>query len=337
MAGGKVIFSANGNSNAKVDAVIAVYGEDPYAEFQGDRENLDYVPKGFDVNKLADFKKKGIPVVSVFLSGRPMWTNPEINNSDAFIAAFLPGSEGGGISDLLFQRDPSYDFKGRLSFNWPSTAVVSSDHTTEALFKLGYGLSYKSEEALAQLSEDSGLDAANVASTGNFYSKGAPVAPWGLWLSSGDLIKQIASFPTSVGGLIVSKTDHQAQEDALRIKFTKSDFDELRVNTASPADMSRQANGAMELTFAAKSFAKNATVKIAMCDGAVCDKTLDIKITGSDWKDYRISLSCFGDLGVDMTKISTALMITAGEGVDIGLGNIRLESDLDAKPGCDGK
>ncbi len=77
--------------------MIAVYGEDPYAEFQGDRENLDFVPNGFDVNKLAAYKNKGIPVVSVFLSGRPMWTNPEINNSDAFVAAWLPGSEGGGV------------------------------------------------------------------------------------------------------------------------------------------------------------------------------------------------------------------------------------------------
>lgn len=113
----------------------------------------------------------------------------------------------------------------------------------------------------------------------------------------------------------------------------------MRISATSPSDMARQANGAMELTFSAKSFkAKKAVVQIGMCgQGASCDKTLDISIAPNDWKEYRISLSCFATLGIDMTKINSALMITAGEGVDIGLSNIRLESDIDAKPGCDGK
>ena len=140
-SGGKVIFSEDGYTSIEADVVIAVYGEDPYAEFQGDRENLDFVPNGFDTNKLTTYKNKGIPVVSVFLSGRPMWANPEINNSDSFIAAWLPGSEGGGVSDILFQTDPSYDFLGRLSFNWPQSAVVIKNNN-DPLFKIGYGLSY---------------------------------------------------------------------------------------------------------------------------------------------------------------------------------------------------
>ncbi|MEM7375528.1 MAG: glycoside hydrolase family 3 N-terminal domain-containing protein [Bacteroidota bacterium] len=342
-AGGKVIFSANGDSDQKADVVLAIYGEDPYAEFQGDRENLDFEPNGFDVSKLAGYRSKGIPVVSVFLSGRPLWTNPEINMSDAFVAAWLPGTEGGGISDLLFQREPSYDFTGRLSFSWPNSSVVSDDPAQqgpEALFELGYGLSYESSATVDHLSENSGLESSEIASTGEFFSKGAPIAPWSLWLSSGSLIKQIASFPTSVGGLLVSKTDHEAQEDALRIKWTKSDFDQVRVSAASPSDMARQSNGAMELTFSATSFSdRDAIVKIGMgCDqDSPCDQTLDISIAADAWEEYRISLSCYADLGVDMSNISTAFMITAGEGVDIGLGNIRLESDIDAKPGCDGK
>ncbi|MBK8516709.1 MAG: exo 1,3/1,4-beta-D-glucan glucohydrolase [Saprospiraceae bacterium] len=343
IAGGRVIFSANADSNEAADVVIAIYGEDPYAEFQGDRENLDFVPNGFDTNKLAKFRSSGIPVVSVFLSGRPMWCNPEINRSDAFVAAWLPGSEGGGISDMIFRRDPSYNFKGLLSFSWPSSAVVSADASTRestTLFKLGYGLTYESNSVVNQLSEDSGLENIGVASTGNFFSKGIPIAPWTLWLSTDDLSKQIGSFPTSVGGLIISKTDHLAQEDALRINWTKSGNDQLRISTASPSDMSRQTNGAMELTFSAKSFiTKDAIVKISMgCNqGNTCDKTVDIIITAGAWQEYRISLSCFANLGVDMSKVRTAFMVTAGEGVDIGVSNIRLESDIDAKPGCNGK
>jgi beta-glucosidase len=341
IAGGKVIFSANGDSNEAADVVIAIYGEDPYAEFQGDRENIDFIPNGFDINKLAKFRSKGTPVVSVFLSGRPMWSNPEINNSDAFVAAWLPGSEGGGVSDLLFQTDKSYDFDGRLPFSWPSSAVVSSNQATKeanTLFELGYGLTYENGTTVDQLSEDSGLDNSKVVSSGKFFNKGASVAPWNLWLNTGDLNKQIGSFPTSVGGLIVSKTDQAAQEDALRINWTLSDNDQLRISTATHSDMSRQTNGAMELTFSAKSFNESdAIVKIGMCDqGTACDKTLDINIKANEWREYRISLSCFADLGVDMSKISSALIVMAAEGVDIGLSNIRLEQDNDATSGCTG-
>lgn len=337
-SGGKVIFSPEGDTNIKADVVIAVYGEDPYAEFQGDRKNLDFVPNGFDVNKLNEFKNKGIPVVSVFLSGRPMWTNPEINASDAFVAAWLPGSEGGGVADMLFRTEPSYNFTGRLSFSWPNIAVVAAGDTTKPLFAMGYGLTYESTEKVDMLSEESGLDRSQMASTGQFYGKGVAIAPWELWLNSGTLKKQVASFPTSVGGLIISKIDHKAQEDALRIKWTKADYDQVRLSSSTPSDMSRQMNGAMELAFFAKSFGGDkATIKVGMgCNQEQpCDKTVDIVI-GKEWKEYRISLSCFGNMGVDMTQISTAMMITAGEGVDIGLGEIRLETDIDTKPGCDG-
>lgn len=123
--------------------------------------------------------------------------------------------------------------------------------------------------------------------------------------------------------MIVSKKDHQVQEDALRIKWTLDDYVQVRVSTALPSDMSRETNGAMELTFAAKLYQGNeAVVKIGMgCDQeSLCEETLDINLTSKDWQEYRISLSCFADLGVD-----------------IGLVNILLESDIDAKPGCDRK
>ena len=324
-SGGKVIFSEDGDTSIEADVVIAVYGEDPYAEFQGDRENLDFVPNGFETNKLTTYKNKGIPVVSVFLSGRPMWANPEINNSDSFIAAWLPGSEGGGVSDILFQTDPSYDFLGRLSFNWPQSAVVIKNNN-DPLFKIGYGLSYDSIDYIDPLSENSGLENNEIASTGEYFIKGEVVPPWVIWLISGELEKQIASFPSSVGGLIISKTDHLAQEDALRINWTKSDGDYFRISSVNPNDLTRQSNGAMKLAFNAKSFTNyDAILQIGQCDDSDnCNKTLEIKVSG-DWKEYIISLSSFEDLGVDMSKIISSILIKAQAGVDIGLSNIRLE------------
>lgn len=332
-AGGEVIFSESGETSESADIVIAIYGEDPYAEFQGDRENLDFIPKGFDTNSLLKFKNMDIPVVSVFLSGRPMWTNPEINNSDSFIAAWLPGSEGGGIADMLFKTDNSYDFKGKLSFTWPSSALVSEKK--ETLFNLGYGLTYESNDQLALLSENSGLENSDIASTGIYFSKGASVPPWDLWLISGELEKQVASFPTSVGGLIVSKTDHLAQEDALRINWTQGDEtryqpsnegDYFRISSIEPDNMTRQSNGAMKLAFFAKSYSGSTeTIKIGQCDNkSECDKTIELEVS-NDWKEYMISLKDFENLGIDMSNITSAFLVKAKSGTDIGLSNIRLE------------
>ena len=332
-AGGEVIFSESGETSESADIVIAIYGEDPYAEFQGDRENLDFIPKGFDTNSLLKFKNMDIPVVSVFLSGRPMWTNPEINNSDSFIAAWLPGSEGGGVADMLFKTDNSYDFKGKLSFTWPSSALVSEKK--ETLFNLGYGLTYESNDQLALLSENSGLENSDIASTGIYFSKGASVPPWDLWLISGELEKQVASFPTSVGGLIVSKTDHLAQEDALRINWTQGDEtryqpsnegDYFRISSIEPDNMTRQSNGAMKLAFFAKSYSGlTETIKIGQCDNEIeCDNTIELEVS-NDWKEYMISLKDFENLGIDMSNITSAFLVKAKSGTDIGLSNIRLE------------
>jgi len=324
-AGGKLIFSKDGDTSIKADVVIAVYGEDPYAEFQGDRENLAFIPNGFDTNKLSTYKENGIPIVSVFLSGRPMWANTEINNSDSFVAAWLPGSEGGGVSDMLFKTDPSFDFTGRLSFTWPASAVVSKNNN-QALFKIGYGLSYTSINQIDFLSENSGLENSEIASTGEYFNKGDVVAPWDIWLISGKLEKQIASFPSSVGGLIISKTDHMAQEDALRINWTKSDGDYFRISSVKPNDLTRQSNGAMKLAFNAKSFTgSDSTLQIGQCDDSFnCDKTLEIKIS-DEWQEYLIPLSNFEELGIDMSKIISSILIKAEAGIDIGLGNVRLE------------
>ena len=336
-AGGKVIYSPTADTSLVADVVIAVYGEDPYAEFQGDREHLDFVPNGFEVDKLKTYKEKDIPVVSVFLSGRPLWCNPEINLSDAFVAAWLPGSEGGGIADLLFQSEEAFDFTGSLSFAWPAKAVV--EETNTPLFPLNYGLNYASSKELGLLSEDAGLESKQQVATSEYFSKGAAVAPWSLFIHMGDLNKKIASYPTSGGGLIISKTDHMAQEDAIRIKWTKEDNGQLRISNTEAINLSRQSNGAMELAFAAKAFSgSNASLQIAMCEANTnCEQTLDIPIAAGDWQEYRISLSCFEALGVDMSEIASIMMITANAGTDIGLGNVRLESDTDAQASCEGK
>src|SRR5690606_24864335 len=101
-AGGKALLSVDGSFTQKPDVAIVVFGENPYAEGSGDRDTLEFEPaKKKSLALLKKLKEQGIPVVSVFLSGRPLWVNPELNASDAFVAAWLPGSEGAGVADVL--------------------------------------------------------------------------------------------------------------------------------------------------------------------------------------------------------------------------------------------
>jgi beta-glucosidase len=152
-AGGTAELSADGSYEMRPDVAVVAFGESPYAETAGDIPDLDFESESFDhMALLRRLQDDGIPVVSVFLSGRPLWVNPELELSDAFVAAWLPGSEGGGIADLLVgdaAGKPRFDFSGRLPYSWPKTpaqAVLNEgDAAYDPLFALGYGLDYKKE------------------------------------------------------------------------------------------------------------------------------------------------------------------------------------------------
>lgn len=150
-AGGQTILSEAGEYKAKPDAAIVVFGEMPYAEFEGDLET----DRGVDFEDekalviLRRLKAEGVPTVAVFVSGRPRWVSPEIEAADAFVAAWLPGSEGDGVADLLIagaDGRPRYDFKGKLSFSWPAAPdqnpVNIGDTNYAPAYPFGFGLSY---------------------------------------------------------------------------------------------------------------------------------------------------------------------------------------------------
>lgn len=332
-SGGTLIFDPDGTSDVEADVVIAVYGEDPYAEFQGDVPDMDFRPNGFDTDLLGAYQDKGMKTVSVFLSGRPLWTNPEINDSDAFIAAWLPGSEGGGVSDMLFQSDPSYDFTGRLSYSWPKLATQVELNVNKApydpLFALGYGLSYGDDGNLDGLSEESGLADGTAASKSVFFSKGELPAPW-------EIIRYgspVTALPFESAGLIVTAYDRAAQEDALKIDF-KTGEETFLIASSYPVDLARESNGAMELVFNARSIAGEAAIEVGMgCDAADCDAFLPTTLT-EEWSEVRFSLSCFADLGVSMDIIKRALIVSGSADQSIGLSDVRLEEDQNASADC---
>ena len=126
-----ITHSVNGQTEGTFDAVIAVIGEVPYAEGDGDRSgNINLRP--VDTNMLGNVYRYGCPVIVIMISGRPMTIGDEYNNWDAFIAAWLPGSEGGaGIADVLFGDK---NFTGRTPYTWRK--AIGGD----ILYNYGYGL-----------------------------------------------------------------------------------------------------------------------------------------------------------------------------------------------------
>jgi len=141
----QVTFSPDGNGAQGADAVIVVLGERPYAEMLGDRARLDLPDSQQEVIRNA--KQAGVPVVTILLSGRPLVLGPALELSDAFVAAWLPGTEGEGISDVLFG---DFNFKGKLPRAWPrNNDQLDSLTLSDPLFAPGYGLAYVAPEKTA--------------------------------------------------------------------------------------------------------------------------------------------------------------------------------------------
>lgn len=138
--GMQVTYSRDGNGAQGAKIGIAVIGEMPYAEFEGDRTDLHLAAE--DVAAVENLKKAGIPVIAVIVSGRPLVIDAIVDKADAIVAAWLPGTEGGGVADVLLG---DYKPTGKLSFTWPrgdSTSMHRGDSGYKTLYAFGHGLSY---------------------------------------------------------------------------------------------------------------------------------------------------------------------------------------------------
>jgi len=137
----QVTFALDGKGAEGADVGVLVIGEKPYAETAGDRRDLHLAAE--DVEAFDNMKAAGIPVVVVLISGRPLIVDKVNDKADAFVAAWLPGTEGDGVADVLFG---DYKPSGKLSFSWPRSMEQIGVHVGDAnydpLYKYGYGLSY---------------------------------------------------------------------------------------------------------------------------------------------------------------------------------------------------
>ncbi|WP_419828291.1 glycoside hydrolase family 3 N-terminal domain-containing protein [Sphingomonas sp.] len=321
VGGGHATYAPDGRFTAKPDVAIVVFGEEPYAEFKGDRPNLEYSPDDkSDLQVLRRLKAAGVPVVAIFLSGRPLWVNAELNAADAFVAAFLPGSEGGGVADLLFRKPDGsipYDFRGRLSFSWPKRpdqyVLNRRDPGYDPLFAYGYGLSYAHPGHVGQLDErrPAGVQAGVIT---RFFSRGA--VPQG-WTSTLD------------GAVIARAVDRRAQEDSRRLTWTGAGA--WRIEAPEPLDFQRETNGEISLVVGYRATTKpgsDVTIGVADAKGRTARVRIGDQIGEQDmgqWTSLAVPLKCFAARGVDMASVSRPFELAATGGADLAVSDVRLD------------
>ncbi len=278
-AGGSATLSVDGSFAAKPDVAVVVFGEEPYAEFEGDRKNAVFTDEE-GLNLLRKFKAAGVRTVAVFLSGRPLWMNREINAADAFVAAWLPGSEGAGVADVLFGKRPA---TGRLSFSWPAHCDGKPVNGPEgALFNLGYGLSLGERSTIGKLDETCA------------YLNAGPAADWFVdgKLAPGTVITgdgaPLPNLRGQAGGIAARGIDRKRQEDAREITFAPG---------ATLSFAQRQAgSGAFRISYFLPD-QPEAPVKLTL-GKTTLDITRQLALSaGKGWREMIITDACAPGLG----------------------------------------
>jgi beta-glucosidase len=342
-AGGSAVLSRDGSYTDKPDVAVVIFGEQPYAEFEGDRETLEYSPG--DKAELATLRRlrvSGIPTVGVFISGRPMWVSPEINASDAFIAAWLPGSEGGGVADVLFRAPDGsvpFDFTGRLAFSWPLTAMPvtfdAAGHATGALYANGFGLDYRERTASARtLAEDARISPDFKAPRGSLFHAGHPTAPWSLFVADGGAEVHLSNSNQA--------SPHGAVSVALApvgavAYWNGTQAGMLRISgRASDMGLPATEGEAMEVHYRVD-HAPEGVVSVGMrCTDPLCGtergamldvtKTFRASRLGA-WTTLRIPVSCLTAAGANLSKVEVPFAVEASGKFGVTISEVRMLSD----------
>ncbi len=322
LAGGSAELSADASYTSRPDAAVVVFGERPYAEGQGDRMNVDYrSANASDLAVLHALAEDGIPVVSVFLTGRPLWVNPHINASKAFVVAWLPGSEGAGIADVLIgdaNGQARHDFSGRLSFSWPAhpqqTSINVGDEDYGPQFAYGYGLSYQDNTELAKLAPRppaAEVDPAKMRAISVFANR--PTSPWNLFAGdAGDWSAAVKSshFKSANSVVTVKRIDKVVQEDARRYSFNGKSGGQVYLQGAAQ-DLSRYLQGESALLVALRVDRRpHKQVLLRMGCQYPCRGEVDItdylrQVPLGEWTTLSLDLKCFADAGAEMRRIDS--------------------------------
>ena len=315
-AGGEAVINRDGATSTKPDVAIVVYGEQPYAEFQGDVPDLAFRALSGEEELVAKLKARGVKIVSVLLSGRPLFLPRLMNASDAFVAAWLPGSQGEGVADVLVAgRDgkPARDFTGRLPFAWPDDA---RSPVTRPLFPVGYGLDYSALVTLGPVNSDPRADLAALANEDRYLVRGKVPNPWRLGLDSNVTARAV---------------DLSAQEDAREFRWTGPGAIAI---DGPPVALTRQSNGDISLMLDWRVDAAPAGPVTLALGGGVLDISGAVRAAAiGTITTLTIPLKCFAAAGGDLAHVGTALRLAAPRGFAITLRTARL-GQLIPMPAC---
>lgn len=332
-----VVYSENGDNLVykNFDVIVAVIGETPYAEGAGDIGPIDNLKHSQrypeDLTLLKKVNGKGIPVVTLLVSGRPAYVNDLINLSDSFVLTWLPGSEGGGVADLLFQTADSgkrIDFRGRLPFDWPSRACPESGQASQ--FVRGYGLSYQSAQSIGHLPEDHYQQGCGSQLSLPLYvlNERPGIA---LNLRSGDQLQALGrdlnsefTLPT----IAARTTQINTQQDAKLISWTGAAA--FSADASHPIGLSGALSGGV-LQLDLMLHKKNqAPVYLSMGCGSACEgKRVDLgpvlaNLPLQKRQTLQIPLSCLAQPGQRISQISQPFKIETGAGFTAAFANIQI-------------
>jgi len=340
--GGQAELAVDGKYRTRPDAAIVVFGENPYAEFQGDIPNLLFKPgDDSDLELIRKLKADGIPVVAVFISGRPLWMNREINAADAFVAAWLPGSEGAGVADVLLRKadgSVDHDFHGKLSFSWPRNAVDAAVNKPghNPLFPFGYGLTYADKGDVAPLSEDSGIQGLQ-APAGVYFARGMLAPGLSLQLEGAQgATMQVTTVPAALadGSLKVTAVDHERQEDARRLTWSGTSA-AAAVIAAEPAkELTRETNGDLLLVLTVRADTLPAGGAIAASAGAGAPLPLGEALAGlpaGQWATLGIPLKCFAASGADTGRLDVLLKLHSDAAATLSVSRVAVGAVSEAQ------
>ena len=343
-AGGRAVRSVDGSHETRPDVAVVVFGEDPYAEGVGDRAHLSHsAERPEDVALLRRLQADGIPVVAVLLTGRPLWVNPELNASDAFVVAWLPGSEGGAIGDALFATEADSGITGRLSFSWPSHSVQSTvnrgdDADDAPLFPYGYGLRFGEADPLPNdLNEDDEASAVVEHGEVRLFDR-AVVPPFEMFV--GDPLGwrsrvTHSPFTSASGALSVRTVDVRVQEDGRRVTWSGTAPGQLYLQSAVSHDFCELAAEAAELVLRCQVHEAPSAPVVLRMDSVypasaavdVTDRLRDLPV--AELVELRLPLQAWLEAGARLEHVDTPFLLWTQGRLDLTFVDVRIARRAD--------
>jgi beta-glucosidase len=343
--------TAQGVDLGAFDAIIAVIGETPYAETMGDLmpaatfRHSDRYPQ--DLAVLQTVATAGKPVVAVFLSGRPLYVNDLLNRADAFVAAWLPGTAGAGIADLLFADSAgaqAFNFTGTLAMPWPGVPCPDASNAGASpwLFARGYGLHYPSHRELPTLPTHADVTACARTSTLAIFHTLA-LSPFALYLADGYRGGNVHDVGADLNAVIAWPANHSVL--SLRTVQVNTQQDAKSVTWHGPGRFfaqSPQPTNLMPLlaTHAALQFdmviatPASSPVQVYLRCGDDCTRTVDVTRQFAGYasgtrQTVSIPLQCFVQPGADLTHVDVPFGIRASAPFSAAFANIRIAATGD--------